>query len=143
VPAGVGPTLPPAQAPPILSTSVSFIWPVAGTLWGGFGPRWGSFHKGIDIGASYGTPIVAAAAGQIVLSTYSDNGYGSYVIVRHGDGSQTLYAHMSERYVTLGQFVSQGETIGAVGCTGWCTGNHVHFEVHIGGAATDPIAYLP
>jgi murein DD-endopeptidase MepM/ murein hydrolase activator NlpD len=142
VPAGVGST-PVVQPPPVLSTSVSFIWPVAGTLWGGFGPRWGSFHKGIDIGASYGSSIVAAAAGQVILSTYSDNGYGSYVIVRHGDGSETLYAHMSERYVTQGQYVGQGEALGAVGCTGWCTGNHLHFEVHIGGGATDPIPYLP
>jgi murein DD-endopeptidase MepM/ murein hydrolase activator NlpD len=138
VPAGLGATF----GPPLVA-SVSYIWPVNGTLWGGFGPRWGSFHKGIDIGANAGTAVVAAASGQVVLSTYSDNGYGSYVIVRHGDGSQTLYAHLSERYVVLGQFVNQGEVIGAVGCSGWCNGNHVHFEIVIGGGVVDPLAYLP
>ena len=137
VPAGVDPTFGPLPA-----ASVGFIWPVAGTLWGGFGPRWGSFHKGIDIGANAGTAVTAAASGQVVLSTYSDNGYGSYVIVQHADGSQTLYAHLSERYVVLGQNVGQGEVIGAVGCTGWCNGNHLHFEIIIGGVVY-PLAYLP
>lgn len=136
LPAGIAP----AAAPAV--TSVSFIWPLNGTLWGGFGPRWGSFHKGIDIGANAGTAVTAAASGQVVLSTYSDNGYGSYIIVRHADGSETLYAHLSERYVELGQYVGQGEVIGAVGCTGWCNGNHLHFEVHIGGPV-DPLSYLP
>ncbi|HEY5625749.1 MAG TPA: peptidoglycan DD-metalloendopeptidase family protein [Dehalococcoidia bacterium] len=137
VPAGIAPA-----AGSAVVTSVGFIWPVNGTLWGGFGPRWGSFHKGIDIGANAGTAVVASASGQVVLSTYSDNGYGSYIIVQHADGSETLYAHLSERYVVLGQFVSQGEVIGAVGCSGWCTGNHLHFEVYAGGVV-DPLAYLP
>jgi len=138
VPAGVNP-----PAAPAFVASVGYIWPVNGTLWGGFGPRWGSFHKGIDVGANAGTPVVAAASGQVVLSTYSDNGYGSYVIVQHSDGSQTLSAHLSERYVVLGQYVTQGEVIGAVGCTGWCTGNHVHFEIILGGGVVNPLTYLP
>ncbi len=138
VPAGIGATFGPAPV-----ASVGYVWPVAGTLWGGFGPRWGSFHKGIDIGANAGTAVTAAAAGQVVLSTYSDNGYGSYVIVQHADGSQTLYAHLSDRYVVLGQYLNQGDILGAVGCTGWCNGNHLHFEVVIGGGLADPMAYLP
>lgn len=138
VPAGVDP-----PAAPAFIASVGYIWPVDGTLWGGFGPRWGSFHKGIDVGANGGTAVVAAASGQVVLSTYSDNGYGSYIIVQHADGSQTLYAHLSERYVALGQYVNQGEVIGAVGCSGWCTGNHVHFEIILGGGVVNPLAYLP
>lgn len=138
VPAGIAPT-----SGPLPVASVGFVWPVNGTLWGGFGPRWGSFHKGIDIGANAGTPVTAAASGQVILSTYSDNGYGNYVIVRHGDGSETLYGHLSERYVVLGQNVNQGEVLGAVGCTGWCTGNHLHFEVHVGGGPVDPMGYLP
>ncbi|MCH7484167.1 MAG: peptidoglycan DD-metalloendopeptidase family protein [Chloroflexi bacterium] len=137
VPAGIGSTTGSAF------TSVSFIWPLNGTLWGGFGPRWGSFHRGIDVGANAGTAVAAAASGQVVLSTYSDNGYGSYVIVQHADGSQTLYAHLLERYVVLGQNVGQGEVIGAVGCSGWCNGNHLHFEVIIGGGVVNPLAYLP
>jgi murein DD-endopeptidase MepM/ murein hydrolase activator NlpD len=79
----------------------------------------------------------------VVLASYSGYGYGYYVIVRHGDGSETLYAHLSAIYVSLGQYVGQGEIIGAVGCTGWCTGPHLHFEVRIGGTPVDPLAYLP
>ena len=138
VPAGIGATFGPAPV-----ASVSYAWPVNGTLWGGFGPRWGSFHKGIDVGANGGTAVTAAASGQVVLSTYSDNGYGSYIIVQHADGSQTLYAHLSDRYVVLGQYVNQGEIVGAVGCSGWCNGNHLHFEVIIGGGSADPLSYLP
>ena len=137
VPARINPTFVPAF------TSVGFIWPVNGTFWSGFGPRWGSFHEGVDLGADYGTAISAAADGQVVLSTYSDNGYGNYVIVQHADGSETLYAHMSERYVVLGQYVSQGEVLGAVGCTGRCDGNHLHFEIYIGGGVVNPLSYLP
>jgi murein DD-endopeptidase MepM/ murein hydrolase activator NlpD len=138
----------PAAAPaavvrqPSAVVSTGLIWPVAGTLWGGFGPRWGSFHKGIDIGAPYGTAVTAAGGGQVVLAT-SGGGYGNYIVVRHGDGVETLYAHLSAIYVSLGQYVGQGEVIGAVGCTGWCTGNHLHFEVHVGGYPVNPLIYLP
>ena len=148
-----GPVDPPAQGPlpagigtafaPVTAASVGYVWPVAGSLWGGFGPRWGSFHTGVDIGASAGTAVTAVASGQVVLSTFSSNGYGNYIIVQHADGSQTLYAHLLERYVALGQNVGQGEVIGAVGCSGWCSGNHLHFEVIIGGASVDPLSYLP
>lgn len=144
VPAAAGPPI--IESEPIVTDPgiyVSYIWPLNGTFWSGYGPRWGSFHKGIDIGAAYGTPIVAAAAGQVILSTYRDNGYGMYVIVRHADGSETLYAHMSQLYVSVGQYVNQGDSLGAVGCTGWCSGDHVHFEVWIGGATYDPLNYLP
>jgi murein DD-endopeptidase MepM/ murein hydrolase activator NlpD len=125
-----------------LEVSAGLIWPVAGSMWGGFGPRWGSFHKGIDIGAGYGTAVGAAASGQVVLAT-SGGGYGNYVIVRHGNGLETLYAHLSAIYVGLGQYVGQGEAIGAVGCTGRCSGNHLHFEVYVGGVPVDPLGYLP
>ncbi len=150
---GSDPLDPPAQGPlpagiggafaPVAAASVGYVWPVAGSVWGGFGPRWGSIHKGIDIGAGAGTAVTAAASGQVVLSTYSNNGYGSYIIVQHADGSQTLYAHLLERYVALGQYVNQGEVIGSVGCSGWCNGNHLHFEVIIGGFVVDPLSYLP
>ena len=138
----------PGAAPPAFArqaaaaVSSGFIWPVNGTMWWGFGPRWGSFHKGIDLGAGYGTPVVAAASGQVVLAT-SGGGYGNYIIVRHGDGLETLYAHLSDIYVSLGQYVGQGEIIGAVGCTGWCTGNHLHFEVYAGSTPVNPVLYLP
>jgi murein DD-endopeptidase MepM/ murein hydrolase activator NlpD len=144
VPAAVPVPAPaPAPAPTVYTPSVGYIWPVAGPVWSAFGPRWGSFHSGIDIGAGYGASIAAAASGQVILATYRDNGYGNYIIIRHDDGSETLYAHLSEMYVSLGQYVSQGAAIGAVGCTGWCTGPHLHFEVHVGGSAVNPVYYLP
>lgn len=144
--------VPAAVAPPVTevapipddpSVYVSYIWPVNGSLWSGYGPRWGSFHKGIDIGAAYGTSVMAAAAGQVTLATYRDNGYGMYVIVHHADGSETLYAHLSQLYVEVGQYVNQGDAVGAVGCTGWCSGDHLHFEVWIGGTTYNPLNYLP
>jgi murein DD-endopeptidase MepM/ murein hydrolase activator NlpD len=135
----------PAPPPPAIDSVdvTGFIWPVSGTLNSRFGPRWGSFHSGIDIGAAAGTSVAAAASGKVVLASYSNYGYGNYVIIRHADGSETLYAHLSRIYVALGQQVGQGETIGTVGCTGWCTGPHLHFEVRIGGVAVDPLPYLP
>jgi murein DD-endopeptidase MepM/ murein hydrolase activator NlpD len=137
---------PPAPALPVdepVAASVGYIWPAAGPLNSRFGPRWGSFHSGIDIGAPYGAAVAASATGRVVLASYSNYGYGNYIIVRHGDGSETLYAHLSASYVSLGQYVGQGETIGAVGCTGWCTGPHLHFEVRISGSSVDPLIYLP
>jgi murein DD-endopeptidase MepM/ murein hydrolase activator NlpD len=140
------PVITPAPAPPpvIEAEEVSgYIWPVSGRLNSRFGPRWGSFHSGIDIGAAAGTAVAAAASGKVILASYSNYGYGNYVIVRHGDGSETLYAHLSRIYVALGQQVGQGETVGTVGCTGWCTGPHLHFEIRIRGVAVDPLPYLP
>jgi murein DD-endopeptidase MepM/ murein hydrolase activator NlpD len=84
---------------------------------------------------------MAAGSGQVVLAKYG-TGYGNYIIVRHGNGLETLYAHLSGIYVGLGQYVGQGEIIGAVGCTGWCSGPHLHFEVHAGGPV-NPLNYLP
>jgi murein DD-endopeptidase MepM/ murein hydrolase activator NlpD len=137
-----------APAPPHLPAietveDTGFIWPVSGPINSRFGPRWGSFHSGIDIGGVFGTGVAAAASGKVVLAAYSNYGYGNYIIIRHADGSETLYAHLSTIYVSLGQEVGQGEPIGAVGCTGWCTGPHLHFEVRIGGVAVDPLPYLP
>ena len=132
-----------AAAAPPPAASAGYIWPVSGPLNSLFGSRWGGYHEGIDIGARSGTGVGSAASGQVVLAVYGDYGYGNYIIVRHGDGSETLYAHLSAIYVGLGQGVGQGEAIGAVGCSGWCTGPHLHFEVHIGGRAVDPLGYLP
>jgi murein DD-endopeptidase MepM/ murein hydrolase activator NlpD len=133
----------PAPARAAAAYSSGFIWPVSGPINSRFGPRWGSFHSGIDIGGVFGTGVAAAASGKVVLAAYSNYGYGNYIIIRHADGSETLYAHLSTIYVSLGQEVGQGEPIGAVGCTGWCTGPHLHFEVRIGGVAVDPLPYLP
>jgi murein DD-endopeptidase MepM/ murein hydrolase activator NlpD len=116
------------------------IWPVNGPITSGFGPRWGSFHEGIDIGAPCGTPIHAAASGTVIYSGWMD-GYGNFVIIDHGNGLATAYGHQSAIYVSGGS-VSQGQTIGAVGSTGHSTGCHLHFEVRVNGNPVDPLGYL-
>jgi murein DD-endopeptidase MepM/ murein hydrolase activator NlpD len=117
-----------------------FIWPVSGPITSGFGWRWGRMHEGIDIGAACGTPIRAAASGTVVYAGWMD-GYGNIVIVDHGGGIATAYAHQSAIYVSGGS-VSQGQTIGAVGSTGHSTGCHLHFEVRVNGTPVDPLNYL-
>lgn len=99
------------------------------------------FHAGIDIGAGYGSAIVAAESGTVTTATYG-SGYGKYVVVNHGSGLTTLYAHCSSLLVKVGDKVTRGQTIAKVGSTGVSTGNHLHFEVRINGSTTDPLAYV-
>ncbi|HEU4943687.1 MAG TPA: peptidoglycan DD-metalloendopeptidase family protein [Solirubrobacterales bacterium] len=134
----------PLPAGPIRYGSGQLIWPVDGPVVSGFGPRWGSMHEGIDIAVAAGTPIRAADAGTVVLlqSESSSGGYGNFTCLDHGGGLQTCYAHQSSFAVGSGQSVSQGDVIGYVGCTGHCFGDHLHFEVRINGAPTDPLGYL-
>lgn len=99
------------------------------------------FHAGIDIGAGYGSDIVAAEAGTVTTATYG-SGYGKYVVVSHGSGITTLYAHCSSILVKVGDKVSRGQVIAKVGSTGVSTGNHLHFEVRINGKTTDPLTYV-
>jgi len=127
----------------------SFIWPVRGTITSRFGGRsiFGSYsyHRGIDIATGYGTPIVAADSGKVVFAGAgkgSSWSYGNYVLIDHGNGKQTLYAHCSSVLVRAGQTVSQGQTIARVGSTGRSTGNHCHFEVRVGGKLQNPLSYL-
>lgn len=122
-------------------SSSGLIWPTNGSITSEFGPRWGSFHSGIDIADPEGTPIAAAQAGEVVSAGYS-GGYGNLVVINHGGGLATAYAHQSSIAVVEGESVSQGETIGYVGSTGQSTGNHLHFEVRDGGAARNPRGYL-
>jgi murein DD-endopeptidase MepM/ murein hydrolase activator NlpD len=133
----------PLPAGPIRHGSGQLIWPVDGPVVSGFGPRWGSMHEGIDIAAPAGTPIRAADAGTVVLvqSESGSGGYGNFTCLDHGGGLQTCYAHQSSIAVSSGS-VSQGDVIGYVGCTGHCYGDHLHFEVRVGGAPTDPLGYL-
>lgn len=120
------------------------IWPVRGPITSPFGPRpsLGGFHYGIDIGAPTGTPIHAAKAG-VIASVNCGTGYGICTIVDHGGGLTTLYAHQSRTVSVAGAHVAQGQVIGYVGCTGFCTGPHLHFEVRIDGVPHNPILYLP
>jgi peptidoglycan DL-endopeptidase CwlO len=133
----------PLPAGPIRYGSGQLIWPVDGPVVSGFGMRWGRMHEGIDIAVPAGTPIRAAAAGSVVLvqSEAESGGYGNFSCLDHGGGLQTCYAHQSSFAITSGS-VSQGDVIGYVGCTGHCFGDHLHFEVRINGAPTDPLGYL-
>jgi murein DD-endopeptidase MepM/ murein hydrolase activator NlpD len=134
----------PLPAGPIRAGSGQFIWPVDGPVVSGFGMRWGRMHEGIDIAVPAGTPIRAAASGSVVLQQgeAESGGYGNFTCLDHGGGLQTCYAHQSSVAVSAGQSVSQGDVIGYVGCTGHCFGDHLHFEVRINGAPTDPLGYL-
>jgi murein DD-endopeptidase MepM/ murein hydrolase activator NlpD len=119
--------------------SSGFIWPTSGVVTSGFGWRWGRMHEGIDISAPAGTSVVAVASGTVIFAGWM-GGYGQLVIIDHGGGLATAYAHLSS--IHAGGSVSQGQSIGAVGCTGSCTGNHLHFEVRVNGSAVDPMGYL-
>jgi murein DD-endopeptidase MepM/ murein hydrolase activator NlpD len=132
----------------IKAGSGSMIWPVDGPIASGFGPRTieGSYeyHPGIDIAVPEGTPIRAALTGTVAFteSEAESGGYGNYTCIDHGGGLSTCYAHQSAFAVNPGQAVQQGEVIGYSGCTGYCLGPHVHFEVRINGEVTDPLSYL-
>lgn len=133
-----------AAVAPSIGTGVSeqgFIWPVNGTLTSTYGWRWGRMHEGIDIAAPGGAPIVAAATGTVILAGWM-GGYGNLVVIDHGGGLSTAYAHQSSIAVGVGQSVAQGQVIGYVGSTGHSTGNHLHFEVRVNGGAVDPLGYL-
>jgi murein DD-endopeptidase MepM/ murein hydrolase activator NlpD len=122
-------------------SSAGMIWPVSGPVTSGFGWRWGRMHEGVDIAAPSGTPIVAAASGSVIYASWM-SGYGNLVVVDHGGGLATAYAHLSGYAVGAGQGVAQGQTVGYVGCTGHCYGPHLHFEVRVNGSPVDPLGYL-
>lgn len=136
-------------------TANGFIRPASGTFTSGFGHRknpTGSgyqLHAGIDIANGTGTPILAAASGKVIVSNYNNGGYGNLIVIRHNVNGQTidtLYGHMSARNVNVGDIVSQGQQIGAMGSTGDSTGSHLHFEIHPGGykgksSAVNPANY--
>ena len=117
-------------------------WPASGPVTSGFGYRWGRLHAGIDIGAGTGAPIRAAKSGVVIFSG-TQSGYGNVVIIDHGGGVTTLYAHMSRRAASDGADVGGGELIGYVGSTGHSTGPHLHFETRVGGSPQNPMRYLP
>ena len=100
-----------------------------------------SFHKGIDIAASSGNPVLTAASGTVVKS-YMSSSYGNYIVISHGGGLMTAYAHLSRRLVSVGDTVSAGQQIGKVGSTGNSTGPHLHFEVYVNGSTVNPMNYV-
>jgi len=132
---------------PLSVASPPTIWPVDGRLIGAFGSRTdpfsgeGSFHKGVDLGAATGTPVRATGDGLVAFADW-ESGYGRLIVIDHGGGMQTYYAHLSRFYVHAGEQVRRGETVGAVGSTGRVTAPHLHYEVRIGGAPVNPYRYL-
>ena len=122
----------------------AFAWPVAGQITSGFGLRvhpilrFARMHRGIDFGAGYGAPIVAASDGRVIGAGWS-GGYGRQVRIAHGGGLVTTYSHMSRTVAEPGSFVRQGQLIGYVGSSGLSTGPHLHYEVYQGGTAVNPL----
>ncbi len=132
-----------------ITSTGTYIWPLPGYSPGSaYGWRMHPiyhemrFHAGEDIGAPSGTPILAADSGMATVIADNGNGYGNYIMINHGGGRVTLYAHMSAFAISNGATVSQGQVIGYVGSTGNSTGPHLHFEVRVNGATTDPKSYF-
>ena len=124
----------------------SLAWPYHGPITGPFGERRGNhIHPGIDISGHPGAMVRAAARGVVVVAGWAPSGYSGYgmmVAIDHGNGLLTMYAHLSLVSVAVGQTVDTGDLVGAVGCTGTCTGPHLHFEVRLGGRPVNPMGYL-
>ena len=118
-------------------------WPVEGTtITSRFGERWGKKHSGIDMGSPMGTPVRAAAAGEVILSAFNSSGYGNVILLMHDNGYFTLYAHNKRNLVKEGERVKRCQQIAELGSTGRSTGPHLHFEVREGETAKNPLEYL-
>ena len=124
------------------ASASGLIWPTRGRVTSEYGYRWGRMHQGIDVGAPTGTPIVAAKGGEVIFAG-TQGGYGRTVVIAHGGGFSTLYAHQSSIAVSDGASVDRGQLIGYVGNTGNSTGPHLHFETRINGSAQNPRRFLP
>lgn len=139
-----GELLPPVPEPEVPRAG-SFAIPLRGPLESPFGYRWGRLHAGLDIAVLRTDRVHAAYAGTVArvgyLSRYA--GYGNSVVIRHGNGLVTLYAHLASFRVRVGDHVARGELIARAGCTGSCTGAHLHFEVRERGRPVNPMRYLP
>lgn len=135
-----GPVAKPGTRP--LEGQIRLIWPVDGRITSRFGPRWGRMHRGLDVAAPTGTPVRAAAGGRVTFSGTFGN-YGRLVVIDHGGGVETRYAHNHRLLVREGEQVKQGQVIARVGSTGNSTGPHLHFEVLIDGVHQDPEVWLP
>ncbi len=145
----ISPELPPLAAasiylPELAPTMSGYLWPAQGLLSSGYGWRWGRMHHGIDIAGPIGTPIMAAASGVVITAEWHTGGYGNLVEIEHSDGSITLYAHNDRILVNKGDQVQGGQLIAEMGSTGFSTGPHLHFEVHLPEqGSVNPLAYLP
>jgi murein DD-endopeptidase MepM/ murein hydrolase activator NlpD len=122
-------------------TGLGFLWPADGIMSSPFGTRAGGFHPGIDIGSLRSLTVRAASSGRVTATgaVTGYEGYGYVVVVDLGGGYTALYAHLAHPVARVGALVARGDTIGVAGCTGWCTGTHLHFEVRNRGRAVDPM----
>ncbi|MCL6580178.1 MAG: peptidoglycan DD-metalloendopeptidase family protein [Firmicutes bacterium] len=118
------------------------VWPTLGRLTSYYGWRGSRFHHGIDIGAPTGTPVLACRGGTVTYAGWKGN-YGRLVIIDHGDGMESWYAHLSSFSVSVGQTVKKGDPVGLVGVSGRTTGPHLHFEIHVNDSSVNPLAYYP
>jgi murein DD-endopeptidase MepM/ murein hydrolase activator NlpD len=137
--------LPPPPEPPRpqVRTDADFLWPILGPINSPFGPRWGKFHAGIDIGSPHYQEVVAAADGEVIYANETKNALGKAVVLQHGRGLRTVYAHLSIIIAGEGDTIRQGQAIGGVGDTGRASGPHLHFEVRKDGVPINPEGYLP
>ena len=124
-----------------INLGMTLVRPTSGVLTSRFGARWGSTHTGIDVGAPTGTSIKAAAGGTVIFSGWKGT-LGKLIVISHGNGVQTYYAHCSSLLVSSGQTVSSGQLIAKVGSTGRSTGPHLHFEIRVNGTAVNPQSYI-
>ena len=144
----LGATAPPAKAVPDVPLRIylehleplALTWPAQGTVTDGFGYRWGRMHFGIDVGMLRSLEVRAAAAGTVTATGYLPGyeGYGNVVLVDVGEGYEVLYAHLAAADPHLGQWLDRGDRVGVAGCTGSCTGTHLHFELRRDGVPVDP-----
>lgn len=113
-----------------------------GYLTSGYGARWESFHKGIDISGNIGDDVLVALDGEVIYAEYNDGGYGNLIIVEHEDNMKTFYGHLNDFYVKVGDKVNKGDLIGSIGNTGFSTGPHLHFELRVNNNPVDPYEYI-
>lgn len=135
---------PPTEPPrPRVKTDAELLWPILGPINSPFGPRWGKFHAGIDIGSPQYQEVVAALDGEVIYADATKGGLGNAVVLQHGNDLRTVYAHLSIIIAHEGDTVRQGQAIGGVGDTGRATHPHLHFEVRRNGIPLNPEDYLP
>ncbi len=135
---------PPVEPPrPRVKTDADLLWPIPGPINSPFGPRWGKFHAGIDIGSPHYQEVIAAADGEVIYANETRGALGKAVVLQHDRGLRTVYAHLSIIIAREGDTVRQGQPIGGVGETGRATGPHLHFEVRRNGVPLNPEDYLP
>jgi peptidoglycan hydrolase-like protein with peptidoglycan-binding domain len=136
-------TLKALKAPPP-AIPLPLAWPLAHPVLGDrFGPRDHGWHSGIDLKAPMGTPVYSARSGQVVWAGWRDGGWGFLVVVAHGHGERSMYAHLSRIDVRVGVWIGQGVRVGLIGASGHATGPHLHFEVRVRNASLDPLRALP